>query len=768
MLAGVVALALFSMLTFTLYFSYHNAVGQEKVRIALLARLIADNAAQTLSQNHEQLTRLARRPAIKAMDPANCDPILAQFHDLFPDFANLATIDLSGQAPCSGVAQPGGKPVSVAHTEWFKRALTEKRFIAGNPFTGPITGKRVSVLIEPVWNESRKLLGFIGLPLDLERFKLHIPNESLLDGTRFGLLAGDGTLVWINIEPKKMANKHGDIYPESYLPPQIEDGQFENTGADGIPRYIAIASIAKANWRAFMTVPSQSITRKVMKSALQNAIVGITSLFLIFILLVFILRRIDRIEHDLLEARDAAEKANRAKSIFLANMSHELRTPLNAILGFAELMERDVSVPEDQRRNLNVINRSGHHLLSLINDILEISKIEAGRMTVQLQVCDLHETVESVVETMMLRAHNDGLTLELHKSVSFPAFARIDVGKLRQILINLLSNAIKYTPHGSIELDVGSYPLEQGYVMLEFKVSDTGQGVASDELENIFLPFYQSENGVKYSEGTGLGLSIARQFARLLGGDLTATSLLGKGSVFSLRLPVEIINEMQPVAVQRRVLGLAAGQSTRKILIVEDKPDNMRLLSQLMTGAGFKVAHASNGQEAIERFLQWHPDFIWMDMRMPVMDGYEATRRIRAYPLGATIPIVALTASAFEEDRQAILAAGCNDMLKKPLVADYLFEIMGRLLALDFVFADEPNAVPTNSSIIDLSVLSKALRQRLHNAAAALDIEAVRLIAHDISSDYPILAQSIRREVDQYRFEAFLARDAGNVDGNAS
>lgn len=767
-LAGVVALALVGMLGFSLYFDYHNAVSQEQVRIATLTRLIADNASQTLERERDRLVRLAKRPAIRSMDQGHCDPILADFRDLFPDFANLATIDLTGLAPCSGVPQPGGKPVSVAKTEWFKRAMAEKRFVVGNPFIGPITGKRVSVLVEPVWSDSQELLGFLGLPLDMERFDLHIPNESLLKDTRFGLLAADGTLVWRNVDPENLIGKNIGAYGGPRQALLVKDGQFENVGTDGLSRYNAVVSIPQANWVAFMTVPRQEITDKVLRSARKNAIIGLVSLLMIGILLAFILRRIDRTEHELLHARDAAEGANRAKSVFLANMSHELRTPLNAILGFAELMERDSSVPETQRRNLNTINRSGRHLLSLINDILEISKIEAGRMTAQLQVCDLHETVETVIEAMALRARNDGLDLELKKSPDLPNFVVTDVGKLRQILINLLSNAIKYTPHGRIEL-LASAATEGERLMLVFVVSDTGVGVAFDELERIFQPFYQTEQGIRVGEGTGLGLSIARQYAKLLGGDLTATSIVGKGSVFTLHLPATRADGLSLVPTRRRVLGLAAGQSPRKILIVEDKADNQRLLSQLMTAVGFEVEVAANGFDAIELFQHWHPDFIWMDMRMPMMDGYEATRRIRALPDGASVPIVALTASAFEEDRSAILAAGCNDMVRKPLEADHLFEILGRRLAVDFVFADEVVAQPASAGqqVVDLDVLSPPVRQRLHDAAAALDIEAVRLIADDIMPEHPALAQFIRDEVAQYRFEAFLIPDADQGKGPA-
>lgn len=762
-LAGVVALALVGMLGFTLYSDYYGAVAQEKQRIAMLTQLIADNASQTLEHNHDRLVRLGKRPAIRAMDAANCDPILAEFRDLFPEFANLTTIDVTGSVPCSGVPSPDGKPISVAKAKWFQRAQAEKQFIVGNPFMGPFTGKMVSVLVEPVRGDERQLLGFLGLPLDLERFNPRIPVDSLPAGTRFGFVAGDGTLVWRNIDPENLIGQNIGDQQGLHESLRVRDGGFENRGTDGVARYFAVASVPLANWVAFMSVPAESITEKIFAAAARNAMIGLIALIVIGILLSFLMRRIEQAEQDLLHARDAAEAANRAKSMFLANMSHELRTPLNAILGFAELMARDSLVPASQRRNLNIINRSGHHLLSLINDILEISRIEAGRLAVQPVDCDLHELIAVVFEAMELRARNDGLELELHQSAEVPHFICTDVGKLRQVLINLLSNAIKYTPHGKIEMAVGS-SIEDGRTLLRISVSDTGAGIAADDLERIFQPFFQTEYGIRVGEGTGLGLAIARQYAQLLGGELTASSAVGVGSKFTLCLPVNVIGSLTAVPARRRVLGLAPGQAVRRILVVEDKEDNQRLLTQLMEAAGFEVEVAANGADAVEVFQQRRPDFIWMDMRMPVMDGYEATRRIRALPGGAALPIVALTASAFEEDRAAILDAGCTDMVRKPLEADHLFEILSRRLAVDFVYADDaanaPNTAPESAGqswTLDLSPLTPALRQRLYDAATALDIGVVRAIADEVTLTHPALAEALLAEAEQYRFDALLA-----------
>jgi signal transduction histidine kinase/CheY-like chemotaxis protein len=760
-LAVVVAVSLVGMLGFTLYSDFRSAVAHEKARLVTLSTLIANNTNVLLERNRARLKGIAKRPEAQAMDPARCGTLFADLGAIFPEFANVATVDLNGLAPCSAVPQPGGKPVSVAKSEWFRRAMVEKRFIVGKPFLGPITGKLVAVLVEPVWGEHQELRGFLGLPLDLEGFNPRIPTKPLPAGARFGFISGDGIMIWRNADQEKLIGKYVGDQTGPKLALQIRDGEAETIGTDGVRRYYAFASVPAADWVAFSGVPTQLIVDKVVGAALSNAVVGLTALATVGLLLWFLLRRIDLAEQDLLHARDAAEAANRAKSVFLANMSHELRTPLNAILGFAELMARDDSVPEIQRRNLDTINRSGHHLLSLINDILEISKIEAGRLTAQTQTCDLHELVETIVESMALRARQGGLELTLHLADDVPRFISTDVGKLRQVLINLLANAIKFTPHGSVDLDVGAGVVSDesggGGPMLTFVVRDTGVGIAADELDSIFRPFYQTEHGVRASEGTGLGLTIARQYAQLLGGELLAASVVSQGSVFTLRLPVAIADPVTTLPLQGRVLGLAADQPAWRVLIVEDKVDNQRLLSQLMAQVGFDIQVAANGLEAVATFQSWHPDFIWMDMRMPVMDGYEATRRIRALPGGGAVKIVALTASAFREDRGEILAAGCDEVLPKPLDQEQLFAAMERLLGLRYRYAEAPVATAGPAATADATPLPPDLREALGQAARTLDVEATRQLIARVGEIDSVLAGELEEWAQAYRYDRIVA-----------
>jgi signal transduction histidine kinase/DNA-binding response OmpR family regulator len=463
---------------------------------------------------------------------------------------------------------------------------------------------------------------------------------------------------------------------------------------------------------------------------------------------------------ELAQALEAAESANRMKSVFLANMSHELRTPLNAILGFSQLMEKDPRIPPDQHNNLCTINRSGQHLLSLINDILDISRIEAGRLFARPQACDLHELLAALVEAMDLRAHHKGLKLSLRVANDVPRFISTDIGKLRQVLSNLVSNAIKFTPQGNVDLDVSASGIdsEGKKWMLACVVRDTGVGITADELDQIFLPFYQTEQGIRASEGAGLGLTIARQYAELLGGNLTASSVVGKGSTFTLHLPVDTADAATLAPPCQHVLGLADGQPPWRILIVEDRSDNQRLLAQLMEQAGFQVRTANNGEQAIEAFLAWHPHFIWMDMRMPVMDGYEATRRIRALPGGREVKIAALTASAFREEHGDIIAAGCDDALSKPIDEEQLFGTLEKLLGVRYRYQEQSAATTyATTSHADLSQLPATLREELCRAARLLEMEAATQVIGRIREINASVADELEEFARTYRYDQIVA-----------
>jgi CheY-like chemotaxis protein len=367
-----------------------------------------------------------------------------------------------------------------------------------------------------------------------------------------------------------------------------------------------------------------------------------------------------------------------------------------------------------------------------------------------------------LVDTMALRARDKGLDLRMELAPDLPRNVAGDAGKLRQILLNLLSNAVKYTESGSVVLSVrridGAPAAGDGeLVTLRFAVADTGVGISAEDLRQIYEPFFQAEYGVRRGEGTGLGLTISQEYARLLGGELGVESTPGVGSTFTLTLPLDLAAKPEPaMTLPGRVVGLAPGQQVPRVLVAEDNADSRRLLVETLETVGIAVRAVENGAAAVDAFGAWRPDLIWMDMRMPVLDGYAATQRIRALPGGDQVKIVALTASAFREDRSAILAAGCNDVLAKPLAEPRLFETMARLLGLAYEYAAE-TAESAPAAAADLSALAPALRDELAAAARLLDVAAVRALIARIRDTHPQQAALLVSLTEEYRFDAIAA-----------
>ena len=429
------------------------------------------------------------------------------------------------------------------------------------------------------------------------------------------------------------------------------------------------------------------------------------------------------------QARMDADAANEAKSLFLASMSHELRTPLTAILGFSELMVADPETPPNQQESLNIINRSGEHLLGLINEILEMSKIEAGKITLNLENFDLYSLLDSVRSMLHQRASAKGLPLEFDRDPNLPQFIHTDEKRLRQVLINLLGNAIKFTDRGKVTLRVAAIAAtDPTLATLHFAVEDTGSGIAAHELDQLFQPFVQTATGRKARQGTGLGLSISRRIVQLLGGDIAVASQVSVGSCFKFWLPIQLSPAPEVSAPDRpkTAIAIASGQPIYRILLVDDVPENCHLLRQLLQPLGFEVQEADSGAAAIDLWQTWQPDLIFMDIKMPEMDGCEATRQIRRREqtpsfqsaAASSTPIIALTADAFGQEHQEMLAAGCDDFLYKPFVTHNLLEKIAQWLGLSYVYANPEPRENTDGTLI--KPLSPAIPLPvLHSAAFA-------------------------------------------------
>jgi signal transduction histidine kinase/CheY-like chemotaxis protein len=466
-------------------------------------------------------------------------------------------------------------------------------------------------------------------------------------------------------------------------------------------------------------------------------------------------------EQKLLVAKNEAEAANRAKSIFLSNMSHELRTPMNAVLGFSQLMLRYSELSPEQRETLNIINNSGKHLLELINDVLDMAKIEAGRVVIENSNFDLGGLIRDIIDMMHERAEAKDLALLMDQSSRFPRFINADEAKFRQILLNLIGNAIKYTQTGSVivHLTADDFPDVQKFI-LHCEIKDTGIGISELDLPFIFDTFVQVGRESD-QQGSGLGLRIAKQYAELMGGQITVTSELNKGSTFTLTLPVAKVDQSEITSTLalhgKQVLKLAAGQPVYRVLIVEDQLENRLLLKKMMEAVGFQVFEAVNGQQGVEQFMLHQPHFIWVDRRMPIMDGITATQKIRALPNGDKVKIIAVTAMVFTEQQQEFINAGVDDIVSKPYRDSEIFACMAKHLGVQFIYEEPIGGKKVNGPLLNgqhLKQLPEALLSQLQQATMSLDIEQSLAVIGQIRGVDAPLADILAERVNQFDFEA--------------
>lgn len=485
------------------------------------------------------------------------------------------------------------------------------------------------------------------------------------------------------------------------------------------------------------------------------------------------------------KAEEAAAAASLAKSQFVANMSHELRTPLNAILGFTQVMSRDSLLSHENIENLRIINRSGQHLLELINDVLDLSKIEAGIIGLDERSFDLYQLLDTLEEMFQIKAETKNLQLRFSVQPNVPQYIKTDEKKLRVCLINLLGNAIKFTPNcGSIwlraswqanqqpaksEISPNSPSDESSFIL--FEVEDRGVGIATAEIDKLFEAFVQTEAGKQAADGTGLGLTITKKYVEIMGGDIEVDSVLGEGTCFKFNIRVLPATSSEiTVATLQRAIALQPDQPVYRILAVDDNEENRVLLVKMLQPIGFEVREAENGLQAVELWESWHPDLIWLDTRMPVMDGFEAVRQIRAQekPSERRTVIIALTASTFEEKKDEILVAGCDDFVRKPFQEQILFDKMASYLGVRYIY-QELTALPVgalrryfvsekpDSFFSPLLVeMPRSWVQELYDAVNDVDEDLAIQIVDRISESHPTLAEALKDLLADYRLDRIM------------
>ncbi len=399
-------------------------------------------------------------------------------------------------------------------------------------------------------------------------------------------------------------------------------------------------------------------------------------------------------EEALHQAKDVAESANRAKSEFLANMSHELRTPLNGILGYAQILKGDTTISEDQRSGLDVIHRSGEHLLTLINDILDLSKIEAQKLELLPTAFHFPEFLKTITEIIKVRADQVGLSFHCDFPESLPLEVEGDEKRLRQILLNLLGNAVKFTDRGHVTFTMTENTKSKVAHAWQFHIEDTGIGIASEHIKDIFLPFQQVTDSQRQVEGTGLGLTITNKLVTLMGGTLEVESTPGQGTHFWFSISLSPIAQpsIAPSKIRQRIIGLNNGP--KRVLVIDDKWENRSVLTKLLNYEGLTIFEASNGKEGIEVAKSQSPDVIFMDLVMPVLDGISATKALRAMPDFTNTVIIALSASVFDRSRQESLKVGCNEFLSKPIREQELLQALEHHAGFEWKYEEELSPSP--------------------------------------------------------------------------
>jgi len=466
-----------------------------------------------------------------------------------------------------------------------------------------------------------------------------------------------------------------------------------------------------------------------------------------------------------------AQSANTAKSMFLSTMSHEIRTPLNAILGFSQLMLRDPKLGADAKANLKIVNRSGEHLLNILNDILDMAKIEAGRVQLAPRNFSLRGLVRDLESLFRPACEAKGLQFAIEYGGQVMEFVTADEGRLRQMLINLVGNAIKFTAQGRIELRVALNYLAEDTLWLSAEVEDTGLGMTTEEQRNLFQPFVQTMGGQNIGHGgTGLGLAISQRVAGLMGGEITCRSQTGVGSTFCINVPVERGDGgdcQEQSRSDRRVSGIAGKKQAPRILIADDVADNREWLSRLLTVLGFSVRSAEDGQAAIDVWEEWHPELILMDIHMPVLDGLEAANRIRSRPGGKDVLIIALTADALTQHRDKIAKHQINDFVSKPCSENELLDKIGTHLGLEYVYDDEPTGdsgesrpAPAPGGVLPqgLKELAPDLLQRLHDATLRgnkTQLNQLILSVSELGKVEP--ARGLQELADGYRYDQLIS-----------
>lgn len=722
-----------------------------------------DTLDQWLIQRKAEVASIANTPSMRSMDWDIAEPFLQSEVTRIPDFYFFAMINPDGTYYNTKVGYAEGK--NLKDRQHVKEALKGNTYVS-DPVISRTLDTPIVAVTSTIWADANQQGSPIGVTaglIDIDQLEQEVnaleygPNSYAfaLNSTGLPIIHPDKTLMGTINDENPTSLVDSDEKALATIARQMVDGRkkIDRTALNGEPVYVAYMPIQEADWSLALVIPQQNIESQLqLLNFMAILILGLVSAMLVGLWWVQQFK-----QQQLRKSKELADAANQAKSEFLANMSHELRTPLNGILGYAQILLRSQHLGARDQQGLKVIYQCGSHLLTLINDILDLAKIEARKLTLDPKEAHLGSLLQSIVEICQLQADQKNIEFQYLFDDTLPTGIITDVKRLRQVLLNLLSNAIKFTDQGKVALRVNRSDHSNNICQLHFMVEDTGIGISPEQCQQIFAPFEQVGQRQKQAEGTGLGLAISQQIVSLMGGTIEVNSQPGQGSTFEFTITVPYcLESVDPIAtaVNEKITGYDG--PTRHILVVDDHWENRDVLTRLLTDVGFEIIEAIHGQDALEKLDQCQPDAIITDLVMPIMDGFTLIKQLRQSAAWRTIPIITSSASVSAVDEQNSLMAGSSDFLPKPVQADSLFKALQTHLNLTWVYQPLAPKAIASSTTSGLHCPPEKVLQSLHHLALQGNLKKIKLQAEQLmetDSSYTAFTQQIQKFVTEFQEE---------------